>query len=234
MNWLETKYLYLGLLEFTISFPLAASFDYRFKYFKKWKYLWRGILLLMVIFIPWDIWFTYEGVWWFNEEYVSGITLFLLPLEEWLFFIIIPFSCVFIYEAINFYLKKNPFEKTARGIFMVIASVLAILSVIFHQHLYTLVVCITTLMAIVFLVYQNPTWMGRFLLMYLISWIPFLLVNGALTGWFTKRATVNYDPQEFMGVRIFSIPIEDSIYNLCMLLTVVYVYEWSRYRVVAN
>ena len=70
--------------------------------------------------------------------------------------------------------------------------------------------------------------MGRFLLMYLVSFIPFLIVNGLLTGCLIKSPIVNYNPSEIIGLRILTIPIEDSIYNLLMLMIVVSVYEKFR------
>ena len=70
--------------------------------------------------------------------------------------------------------------------------------------------------------------MGRFLFAYLISWLPFLLINGALTGNFTKYPVVNYNATEIIGFRLTTIPIEDSMYNLLMLLIVVSVYEKNK------
>ena len=64
--------------------------------------------------------------------------------------------------------------------------------------------------------------------MYLVSFIPFLLVNGVLTGCFIKAPIVNYNPNEIIGFRIITIPIEDYIYNLLMLLIVIFFFEKFR------
>ncbi len=180
---------------------------------------------MMAIFIPWDVWFTHEGVWWFNDKYISGYKFFLLPIEEWLFFIIIPFCCVFVYEVLNYTIKKDFLNKAARPFFLLLSSFLILLASVYHQQLYTFVTSIATAIVLLFFIYKNPLWKGRFLLMYLIIWFPFLLVNGVLTGGHTSEAVVNYNPEEFIGLRVFTIPIEDSIYNLLMLLMVVWAYE---------
>ena len=65
-----------------------------------------SIVLMMLIFIPWDIWFTDWSVWQFNSDYIFGVKIFQLPIEEWMFFIIVPFSCVFIHEVLNYFLIK--------------------------------------------------------------------------------------------------------------------------------
>jgi lycopene cyclase domain-containing protein len=70
--------------------------------------------------------------------------------------------------------------------------------------------------------------MGRFLMMYFVSFLPFLLVNGVLTGYLTKSPIVNYSSDEIIGFRILTIPIEDSIYNLLMLMIVIAVFEKLR------
>lgn len=54
---------------------------------------------MMLLFIPWDVWFTHLGIWGFNTGHLVGISLLGLPLEEWLFFICIPYACVYTYHC---------------------------------------------------------------------------------------------------------------------------------------
>ena len=84
-------YLYLLLNLGSLSIPLIFSFHPKLKFFKHWKSLGIGILISMLIFIPWDVFFTINGIWGFNSNYYLGTNLFSLPIEEWLFFLIIPF-----------------------------------------------------------------------------------------------------------------------------------------------
>ena len=58
------KYLYLGVLLFAISYPLAQSFEHRIRYASQWKYLFPGLVLTAAFFIVWDISF-WERVFWF-------------------------------------------------------------------------------------------------------------------------------------------------------------------------
>ena len=50
--------------------------------------------------------------------------------------------------------------------------------------------------------------------------VPFFIVNGILTGSFINDEVVWYNNAENLGIRIGTVPIEDSIYALGMLLTV--------------
>lgn len=224
MEFLETKYLYFYVLIFALSYPLAQSFERRITYYKKWKRLFLGIAAMMAVFVPWDVWFTHAGVWWFNDDYTTGFRVFLLPIEEWLFFILIPFACFFIYEVLNYFIKKDVLANFARPFLTVFSVIIIAISLVYWDRLYPFVAFLSTGVIGLVTVYFNPKWLGRFLLMYFVSLIPFLLVNGILTGSLIANPVVNYNPNEIIGFRILTIPIEDSVYNLMMLLMVMWVY----------
>src|ERR1700741_1031957 len=96
-------YTYLALILFTLSYPLFKSFEDKIRFASKWKFLFPGILASAAFFITWDILFTKYGIWSFNPDYVLGLFILRLPIEEWLFFIVVPFSCIFIYEVMNYF-----------------------------------------------------------------------------------------------------------------------------------
>lgn len=182
---------------------------------------------MMLIFIPWDIYFTEAGVWWFNKTYITEIYLFNLPLEEVLFFVIVPFACVFIYEVLNYFIKIDFLAVIARPIFIIVSLILLFFAFKFHTNLYTFVCFSTTAITLSIVLLLNPKWLSQFLLAYLVTLIPFLLVNGILTGSFINSPVVNYNDAEIIGFRILTIPIEDFVYNLLMFLMVIGVYEKS-------
>jgi lycopene cyclase domain-containing protein len=62
-------------------------------------------------------------------------------------------------------------------------------------------------------------------LTYLISILPFLIVNGILTGMFTPSPIVWYNESHIIGWRIVTIPIEDLFYCFSMLLPVIWIHE---------
>jgi len=209
----------------SLAYPLAQSFERRIYYYKKWNFLLTSILLMMLLFIPWDIWFTHWSVWQFNNDYICGLKLFLLPIEEWLFFIIIPFACVFIHEVLNYFFNKELEPSAYVKISLLLALILAFSSVIWSDKLYTLVCFSLTSVSLFILSIYKPRWIGSFFRTYIISLIPFLIINGFLTGSFNETPIVSYSSNHIIGIRIMNIPIEDSIYCLLMLLIVIAVYE---------
>ena len=225
MGFLEHHFFYFILMLLTIAYPLAQSFERRIYYYKKWRLLFPSIILMMLLFIPWDICFTHWSIWDFNSDYICGIKVFLLPIEEWIFFIVVPFSCVFIHEVLNYFFNKNLESSSYSKISFFLAIVLALLSILYSDKLYTLVCFSLTSLSLFILSLYNPVWIGSFFRTFLVSLIPFLLVNGFLTGSFTEQPIVRYSSNHIIGFRIINIPVEDSMYCLLMLLIVIAIYE---------
>ncbi|MGC6471235.1 MAG: lycopene cyclase domain-containing protein [Flavobacteriales bacterium] len=228
MQFLENNWFYFILLIVTIAYPLLQSFESRLKYYSKWKNVLFSALVMMFLFIPWDIWFTNQSVWAFNKNYTVGWSIYSLPIEEWLFFIIVPFACVFIYEVLNYYFRTDLKEKPYQVIALMLGLLLIVLAVIFSDRLYTMVCFSLTSVALFILAMYNPKWIGIFFRAYFVSLIPFIIINGFLTGSFNEVPIVSYNSSQIIGFRILNIPIEDSIYNLLMLLIVIAVYSQKR------
>ena len=59
----------------------------------------------------------------------------------------------------------------------------------------------------------------KFYITFLVILIPFFIVNGILTGSFIQNEVVWYNNAENLGIRLFTIPIEDSFYAFSMLFS---------------
>jgi len=223
---MDKLYLYLDI--FTLAAPLLLSFDKKVAFYKSWKYLFPAILIMAVFFIAKDVIFAAYGIWSFNDDYLIGFRLLGLPIEEWLFFIVVPYASVFIYACLIAYLKADPLKKIHRPFFFALSIVLLVVGGINYSKLYTSIIFIATALLILYNLKERQPWLSMFLLAYFVTFIPFLLVNGILTGSFIPEPIVSYDPTQNLNTRIFTIPIEDSIYNLMMLMMTVQLMEWFR------
>jgi lycopene cyclase domain-containing protein len=231
VNW---HYLYLSLNIFAISIPLAASFYPKHNFSKKWRYLAPAILLPGAFFIAWDIWFTEMGIWGFNERYLTGITLFNLPLEEWLFFITIPYACVFTYEALKYLVKKDLFGSMAKGISYFLIGFLTLLAILHFGKWYTTITFLLLALYLLFhVVLFKRAFLGRFYFAFLFILVPFFLINGILTGSFIEEQVVWYNENHFMGLRLGTIPFEDTFYGMLLLLLNISTFEWLQEKVPA-
>ncbi|MBK7213239.1 MAG: lycopene cyclase domain-containing protein [Bacteroidales bacterium] len=225
------KWLYLLLNIGSISIPFIASFDRRLRFDKYWRYLFPSMLLTMLVFIPWDMVKTSIGVWGFNQRYVLGFNIGNLPLEEWLFFIAIPFACLFTYHSLNYLVKKDILGPIARPSALILGAGLIITGIIFWSRTYTSVTFISTgLFLLIHYFVLRKDYLGRFFLMYLVTLLPFFLVDGVLTGSFIPGEVVYYDDSRNLGIRIGTIPIEDMVYGMLMLLMNVTWFEFLKSR----
>ncbi len=182
--FLEREQLYLMLIGITVLFPFFLSFDKKVAYFKKWKYLFPGIFIVGLVFIIWDIHFTSIGIWGFNPKYYMSAYKWLgLPLGEWLFFVVVPFSCVFIYECLKCYFPKMPFLVNNKWVDWICLLGLISYSICFYGNHYSSGNALICCAAILWISERSPApWsMPAFI----ISCVPFLLIDGALTGSFT-------------------------------------------------
>lgn len=208
-----------------MSVPLAMSFEKKIFFFKNWKYLFSAIALTGSFFIAWDHFFTLWGVWKFNAQYILGISLFSLPLEEWLFFVTVPFACLFIYEVLNFFFPEDPIKRYSNIITIGIVGGLVFLSIFNLEKLYTVTAASLTAAFLIFhWVFYRNNFLGRFYFTYLVHLVPFLIVNGILT----YLPVVEYNNGENLNIRIITIPVEDAIYSFLLLLMNITFYEFFK------
>lgn len=221
------KYLYLFLDLASFSIPFLFSFEKKWIHFiGRWKAIAAGLGAMALFFLVWDYAFTKSGIWGFNDRYITGIKAYGLPLEEFLFFILIGYACLFIYESLHHLAPRPAWGKTAKTLFALIAIVNLVVAVLHTDRLYTFTALALNAVGIflVLLFFKAFPW-SKFLLGYAVSLIPFSLVNGVLTGGFTEEPVVWYNNAENLGIRMGTIPLEDSQYMMLMMLISTGLYE---------
>jgi len=215
----NTKYLYLTLNLLSFVFPFIFSFYPPANFSRKWKFVFPAMLITAVFFIVWDEMFIRMSVWGFNPQYLSGIYIFSLPIEEVLFFICIPYACVFTFFALSYLIKQDYFATHQKTITVLLAVALLLLGLFNIQRWYTGVTFILTGLFLLYIIMQaRPSYMGRFYVSFLVTLIPFFIINGILTGSFIGEPVVWYDNAENLGIRVGTIPVEDAIYGMLLIL----------------
>nr|WP_320021387.1 lycopene cyclase domain-containing protein [uncultured Draconibacterium sp.] len=211
--------LYFILLTASGAVPLLLSFDKRLQFYKQWKYVFPSILLVALVYIVFDVNFTNQGIWGFNPKYLSGIYLFTLPLEEILFFIVIPYASIFLHESIREYFPKLELQKSFNKGLLIVFILMNVLIAIFNaDKSYTFYISLKLAIALLLVLLLRSRITRSFFITFGVILIPFLIVNGILTGSFIEGEVVWYNNTENLGVRIFTIPIEDFAYAFSMIL----------------
>jgi lycopene cyclase domain-containing protein len=180
----------------------------------------------MAVFIPWDVIFTINGIWGFNPDYFLNTKILSLPLEEWLFFICIPFACVFTHYALLLYFPKMKLgENSSKSIAVGLILTLVFVLIFNYDKWYTLVNFSLAIPLTLIVLKYNPKLLQHFFLTFLVMLIPFFIVNGVLTGSWIENQVVWYNNAENLGIRMGTIPIEDSIYAYSMILMSLFFFE---------
>lgn len=214
------KYLYLLLNFGSFLIPFLFSFHPKLKFYRYWKSLFLAIVLTMLVFMPWDVIFTVNGIWGFNDTYLINNTILSLPIEEWLFFICIPYACVFThYALIQLFPQKELTKKTTLNITHALIIVFALIAILNYDKWYTLVSFLYAAILIIIVKLFKFNVLKKYYLTFFVMLIPFLLINGILTGSLIEHEVVWYNNDENLNFRIFTIPIEDSIYAFSLILT---------------
>jgi lycopene cyclase domain-containing protein len=221
------KWLYLLINFCTVIVPVLFSFHPKLNFYKNWKAFFTANAIVAFIFILWDLLFTHIGVWGFNPNYITGLHFFNLPIEEILFFICIPFACVFTYHCLNLFIKTRWPGNTENIFVYTLAVVLLFTGIYFYDKLYTASTLISLAIVLFILKYfLKINWLGKLLTIYPILLIPFFIVNGILTGTGLPQPVVWYNNAENMGIRLFTIPFEDIFYGFELILLNILFYEY--------
>lgn len=222
---MDKSYSYLLINFLTILFPLILSFDKKVHFYKKWKFIFPGLVITGMLYLLWDYVFTVHEVWSFNADYILGIKLAGLPLEEILFFITVPFACIFIYECMISYFNMEIPEKIVKLISYFLIGVSTVLLFIFFDRVYSLINFSTLIVLLLYTIFtRTKLKMGKFYMAYAVSLIPFYIVNGLLTS----IPIVMYNNSENMGFRIGTIPFEDHFYSMSLILMNLLFFEHFR------
>jgi len=219
----KTTWTYFILLGVSILYPLAQSFEKRVFMYRKMKFIFPGIFITGILFIIWDIYFTRHGIWGFNHSYTRDIYILGLPLEEWLFFLIIPYCVFFLHEVMWLFVKKFYYPQFSKYVIwtLLIAGSISLPFVYERTYTFTAIAFVLPFLALQLILKTWKTWFSGFLLSYVVSFVPFIVVNGFLT----RIPVVWYNNAENMGIRITTVPLDDFIYLLGMLLPAFTIYH---------
>jgi lycopene cyclase domain-containing protein len=219
------KYTYLIVDLCCIIFPFIFSFHSKLLFYKQWRFFLIPCAITTVLFLVWDVIFTYLGIWGFDKRYLIGFFILNLPIEEVLFFICIPFACVFSYYCFNLYIHCIRFHNQVRIFYFFLSVVLLVVALLHLTQLYTSITFILLAVLLLYLVVKNEAFLPSFFICFLFILFPFLLSNGVLTGSYFDRIIVHYNDKYNLGIRVLTIPVEDVFYGMLLLLLNVYGFE---------
>jgi lycopene cyclase domain-containing protein len=222
---MKFEYLLFNLL--VIAGPLGNSFERQIHFRKYWREAFPAIFLSLAVFVVWDASVTNRH-WYFNTPYMLDFRLLNLPIEEWLFFITVPYACLFVKEVLAFFLKN----RFMRGLEWVRIGMFALLPLgvfVFQTGKeYTgLVLIAFGVVAFLDRQLRTDTLLQTRTYWFFLSVLFFTLVFNMYLTW---RPLLIYASAYQLDFRIGTIPIEDFGYGLTHLALCNIFYEYFKSR----
>jgi lycopene cyclase domain-containing protein len=94
--------LYLAILAACVLGTLPLEFLLHTRVYARWRQLALTLLPVVIVFGGWDLFAIHRGDWTYDGAYLVGLTLpGRLPVEELLFFLVIPTCAVLALEAVR-------------------------------------------------------------------------------------------------------------------------------------
>jgi len=95
------RWQYIGVLAACVAITLPLEAVVGARVYRQPARLAATLLPVVVIFAVWDIVAARRAHWWWSPEQVTGVWLLGLPIEEWLFFLVVPACALLTYEALG-------------------------------------------------------------------------------------------------------------------------------------
>jgi len=134
---------------------------------------------------------------------------------------------VFTYFCLDKFYDFSWKPKIENAFCIIFSSLILLTGLIFISHVYTSVTFIS--LAVICVVAKfifKINWFGKVVGVYAMLLIPFLIVNGILTGTGINDAVVKYNHAEIIGVRLLTIPIEDIFYGFELFLLNIFFFKF--------
>ena len=217
---MKLEYLLFNLI--VIVGPVVSQFNRQIKHISHWRLKLITSGIVMIPYVIWDA-LVAGSHWCFNKAYTLDFRLLGLPIEEWLFFITVPFGCLLVWETLPD-VKLSARLRSLRHVRTVLYAVLPIGVWVFSTgKQYTgLVLCCFGIVGLA------DTLLGTDLLLQPKTYVYLAIVSGLIlvfNGYLTARPVVLYGETYQNGYRILTIPIEDFGYGFTLALFNAMLYE---------
>lgn len=104
-----THLAYLAVIAFVAICAVGVNLGFGLRIGKRWRELLLTELFIVIIYLSWDTWAIAQKNWFFDTHQIVNIDILpKVPIEELLFFIVVPLTIILSYQAL---LKLTGWEK---------------------------------------------------------------------------------------------------------------------------
>ncbi|MBN2636196.1 MAG: lycopene cyclase domain-containing protein [Prolixibacteraceae bacterium] len=209
------NFITLILLLVIAFIPLLFNSQYKTRIFQRLKYFFPAIIFTSAIFIIWDNRFTEIGIWNYNPAFFSGREFFSLPWEKWLYYAVISWVALFIYEWVKIKFKNLNIDNYSVAISLFLVMVFGLIAFFSREKVYTFFTFFLLAIYFGYSIFRNrfKSHFTHFYIAYLILLVPFFAVSVFLV----KLPAITYNAEFTLPAQIMQVPIE-NLAGLFLLL----------------
>jgi len=178
-----------------------------------------AILGVGLLYLIWD-YFVTDWWWKFNAEFVLGVFVGRLPLEEILFFLTVPWSCLIIWVNLKSKISSKPFFRL-ENILLLFSVPVGVWATIYNKWYSALTALV--ILIVVLISKLSHHWLNSKSALVFLSMVFLLTI--IFNGYLTARPVVIYNSDVISNIKIYTIPIEDLFYGLTLISASVILYE---------
>lgn len=220
---MNLTYLLLALGMLVI--PILLLFVKKTNFNQTIKYAFPAVVITGIIFSVFATLFVIFGAWVFNPSYVSGTFLWLIPIEEGLFYMTSCLAAIAIYQALNVFFPDNSLDKFSLSFSNLMLGICIAMLFFAHMKWYSTLSFGVLFLLVFYIEYVNKLRFSyRFYRAYLVSLLLFYVGFGVIS----MLPLISY--KDTLDLRIGTIPFESHFYFMAMLLLSVYLFEWFKSR----
>lgn len=222
------NFTYLLLLAVYLIVPLVLSFRGRVRFVFQLRYILPAVIFSTILFVMWDIRFTKLSIWTFNPQYLTGIEILNLPIEEWLSFVVVSLSSVYIYEWMKAHMETVENANVFVVVSLVLLAITAVLAYTFRARMFAFFTFFLSAIYLGYTVFRNnfKLFYTKFYLSWIVSLIPYLIVYAILDS----LPAITYDVNHIIGMAVVGVPVERIAYLFLLLLINTTIYEYLSNR----
>ena len=220
------NYWYLLMLLILAGLTLFLVLKKALVFVMEIKYMLPAIIFSGAIFILFNSRLVETGIMEFNPNFLSGKTIYRLPIEEWLYLLMISLLSFAVY-----FLVSAKFERLEKINLMVGISVVLLLGIAYVAWTTRdkLIPFFISFLLSIYFAYtlfrkQFYPYLAKFYISYLIMAVPFLLIRAILNS----LPVSMYNNEHIFGIVLFNTPIEEFGYLFMLMLINITIFEYLR------
>ena len=98
---MDDRLQYLALMAGCVLITLPLEFVLAARIYRRPRALLFAMLPMLVVFTAWDLLGIVRGHWWYSERFTTGWHVGLVPVEELVFFVVVPLCGLLTYGAVG-------------------------------------------------------------------------------------------------------------------------------------